>query len=133
MLFGMELRLPADLVFGLPPNSTLPAGRQPPSHVIQLENTLREIHAQARIKDSAVHQHQREVYDLRQRGPKFAVGDVVWLLSTAVPANESRKLHWPWSGPYRVLECLSSVTYRIQLLADEQNCKTVHFDRLKHC
>ena len=44
-----------------------------------------------------------------------------------------RKLHRPWTGPYRVLRKLSDVNYRIQDVQAPRRRPVVHFDRLKYC
>ena len=43
----------------------------------------------------------------------------------------SRKLHKPWSGPFKVIKKLLEVNYRIQKLKNRRNRVVVHFDRLK--
>ena len=46
----------------------------------------------------------------------------------------AKKLHCPWSGPFRIIKKLSSVVYRIQdTRRARKNRKVVHFDRLKPC
>ena len=46
----------------------------------------------------------------------------------------ARKLHCPWSGPFKIIKKLSSVVYRIQdTRRARKNRKVVHFDRLKPC
>ena len=31
------------------------------------------------------------------------MGDLVWLHSPVVPRGSSRKLHHPWTGPYKIV------------------------------
>ena len=47
-------------------------------------------------------------------GKPFERGDRVWLHCPAVPRGSPRKLHTPWKGPFRILNKLSKVTYRIR-------------------
>ena len=54
-------------------------------------------------------------YDLKVHGKPYEVGDYVWLQSQA-PKRTSRKLHHPWTGPYKVINKVSDVTYQIQHL-----------------
>ena len=55
--------------------------------------------------------------------------------SPVVPRGVPRKLHCPWSGPFKVVKRISSAVYRIQ---DQRTSRSrrrivVHFDCLKHC
>ena len=57
----------------------------------------------------------------------------MWLHSPAIPRGRSRKLHCPWTGPYRVVRKLSNAVYRIQHARTRRKRLVVHFDRLKRC
>uniref|UniRef100_A0A146M517 RNA-directed DNA polymerase n=1 Tax=Lygus hesperus TaxID=30085 RepID=A0A146M517_LYGHE len=66
----------------------------------------------------------------KRRPPKtFREGDWVYLHNPVKPPGVSAKFHCPWTGPHRVLEKLSAVTYRVDLANGGQT--TVHSDRLK--
>ena len=78
-------------------------------------------------------QGQKDLHDKRAHGKLYNIGDYVWLHSPVVPRGGSRKLHHPWTGPYKVITKLSDVTYRIQSLDKKRLRKVVHFDRLKIC
>jgi hypothetical protein len=61
------------------------------------------------------HQH-----DSKYRPVKFDVGDWVWLLlqqrlAASLAANGNAKLSPRYFGPYKVLECIGEVVYRLQL------------------
>ena len=48
--------------------------------------------------------------------------------------GRSRKLHCPWTGPFKIIKKLSSVVYRIQdKRPGSRKRVVVHFDRLKPC
>ena len=51
----------------------------------------------------------------------------------ASPRGKSRKLHRPWTGPFRVLKRLSESGYRLQHVQAPRKRVVVHFDRLKPC
>ena len=57
----------------------------------------------------------------------------IWLHTTALSRGNTKKLHHPWTGPYRVINRLSYSTYRIQLLQTPHKQLVVHFNRLKPC
>jgi len=69
----------------------------------------------------------------RAHGEPFKKGDLVWLYSSAVPREQSRKLHRPWTGPYRTVKKLSEATYRIQNVRVSRQHLVVQFNRLKPC
>ncbi|KAL5469080.1 hypothetical protein EMCRGX_G030273 [Ephydatia muelleri] len=49
-----------------------------------------------------------------------------------VPRGQSRKLHHPWKGPYRVQERIGESDYKIRAWKGKST-QVVHFDRLKPC
>jgi hypothetical protein len=53
-------------------------------------------------------------YDRNADVHGFQPGDAVWLYNPRVKKTLSPKLSRPWEGPYRVMERLTDVVYRIQ-------------------
>ena len=78
-------------------------------------------------------EQQKDHYDARSHGKAFEVNDLVWLHNPAVPRGRSKKLHRPWTGPYRVMSKLSEPVYRLQHTQCSRKRPVVHFDRLKPC
>ena len=79
-------------------------------------------------------ERQKELYDRRVHGDEYQVGDLVWLHNPVIPKGAKRKLHCPWTGPFKVVKKLSTVVYRIQeTRPNKRKCLVVHFDRLKPC
>jgi len=76
---------------------------------------------------------QKELYDRKRHGKPFNVGDFVMLYTSVVPRGCCKKLHCPWSGPFKVLKKISEVTYRIQRCEGRKQRLVVHFNRLKLC
>ncbi len=76
---------------------------------------------------------QKDIYDQRAHGKPFMIGNLVWLHCPSVPRGKSKKLHRPWSGPFRIVSQLSEVTYRIQHTRARRQRIVVHFDCLKRC
>ena len=56
-------------------------------------------------------QRHKQFYDKQVHGEPYKVGDLVWLFSPAVPPGKSRKLHHPWSGPFKIIKHISDATY----------------------
>lgn len=95
LMFGRQARLPIDLVYGTG------TGQSPVSeYATSTKHALEEAYSMVREKLNAAHCHQKvHVYDKKVHGRPFAVGDLVWLFSPAVPRGQP-KIHHPWSGPY---------------------------------
>ena len=129
MMFGCELRLPVDIVFGLP--ETLPTAEATSTYILNLVQNLREVHHSARLKDEAVHQIQKDYFDRKAKGEMFSLGDIVWLLDTVVQCGSGqKKFHSPWKGPYEIIANKHPV-YSIKPSLGKP--LTVHFNRLKKC
>lgn len=69
-------------------------------------------------------------YDLKTHTRQYQMGDVVYLLDTAVVKGQSRKLSPPWIGPGIIVQVLTSYLYQGKTAKD---IKTVHHDRMKLC
>ena len=88
------------------------------------------VHRVARDCLKSISEKNKRTYDTQTAGPKYDVGDAVWLHSPRRRKGISPKLQSNWQGPYFVLDCLSDVTYRIQA-NQKSKPKIVHFNRLK--
>ena len=129
LMFGWQVRMPVDLMYGHP---TL-LSTTVPQYVADVRSNLTAAYEQVRATMSTKLGHQKELYDCRVHGEPFKPGDLVWLHSPAVPRGQSRKLHFSWTGPYRVTNRLSDAVYRIQHCQSRCKRLVVHFDRLKRC
>ena len=52
-------------------------------------------------------------YDLRLEEKKYSVGDAVYRLNKSILLGKCKKLKAVWSGPWIVIDVISSVLYRI--------------------
>ena len=73
-------------------------------------------------------QHQKAQYDANTQGRPFEKGD---LTAPATPRGRSRKLHKPWTGPFREVEKLSDSVYRLHHTQNRRCRPVVHFNWLK--
>ena len=128
MVFGREVTLPVDLMFGSPPQ----AGDMPACPVIYvewlraaLENDFE--YARKNLRKSA--ERQKRFYDHKAREPLFKVGD--WVYRYYPPAARA-KFGSGWTGPYLVTKVISDLVYEIQL-SRKSKPKVVHADDLKMC
>ena len=48
-----------------------------------------------------------------------------------VPRGASHKLHCPWQGPFKIVQRIGNVLYKIQDEKKLKKCRVVHFNRLK--
>ena len=129
LMFGREAKLPIDLMYGTGNDKSIPTTE----YAIQLKKGLEDAYTCARAKLGASHERRKEHYDKRVHGKSFAEGDLVWLHSTVVPSGQSRKLHCPWTGPYKIIEMITDSDYKIKGLRGRKQCHIVHFNRLKLC
>ena len=71
---------------------------------------------------------QNELYDRKRHGKPFNVGDLVMLYRSVVPRGYCKKLHRPWSGPFKILKEIFDVTYRIKRCQGRRQRLVVHFN-----
>ena len=129
LMFGRSVRMPVDIMYGSPnrPQVTLP------QYVADLRSSLTAAYARVRKCMEGKLDRQKELYNRRVHGKPFQKGDLVWLHTPAVPRGRAKKLHRPWTGPYRIVAKLSDAVYRIQHLQSRCKQLVVYFDRLKLC
>ena len=125
-MFGRETKLPIDLAYGTQTQDVTLVSQ----HARDLKKTLEQAYDKVRQKLAAGHEKRKEIYDRKIHGEPFTPGDHVWLLNPAVARGKSKKLHHPWTGPFRVLKKLSDCDYRIK---GRRSPIVVHFNRLKLC
>ncbi|GFV56324.1 retrovirus-related Pol polyprotein from transposon 412 [Trichonephila clavipes] len=100
MLFGRDLRLPADLLFSRPPDAPL----APKEYVEKLQARMEEMHHLARERIGMVSEKMKTPYDARATGHDFHEGDKVWLWNQKRRKELSSKLQINWEGQYTVLK-----------------------------
>ena len=129
LTFGRSPNLPLDLMLGRITDNQVMGY---PQFVQKLQQTLKSSFILVQQHLKAAHARRKRLYDQRSQDTKFHTGELVWLFVPAVKTGRTRKLASLWRGPYTVLDKVSAVTYRIQLIG---SCKTlvVHQNRLKLC
>ena len=126
LMFGRKARLPIDVAFGLPYDQSVSTNQ----YANTLHQKLGKAYGEVRKTMDLHLQRQKEIYDKKVHGKPFEEGELVWVHIPVRP-GASRKLHKPWSGPFKVVKKLSDVTYRVQNVRSRRNRMVVHFDRLK--
>ena len=72
---------------------------------------------------------QKRTYDHRAKQYSYSDGDLVWL-QTKLKRSLAPTLQYSWEGPYRVVQQLSDLVYRIQR-GPQSVTKIVHHNHLK--
>ena len=129
LLFGHEVHLPVDVMYGREPHQPEAASE----YVRNLRSTLDEVHERAREHLRTAQRRQKDYYDRRVAGKEIKVGDHVYLHVPAIKTGQTKKFHSPWQGPHVVVKKISDVTYRIEEVANRRKRRVVHFNRLKLC
>ena len=70
-------------------------------------------------------------YELQGNFRSFKVGDQVWLYIPSVEKNTVKKFTRQWVGPYRVIEKIGPLNYRIQSNQGRSLSNIVHINRIK--
>ncbi|GFV75368.1 retrovirus-related Pol polyprotein from transposon 412 [Trichonephila clavipes] len=105
MLFGRDLRLPADLLFSRPPDAPF----APEEYIKKLQAWMEVMHHLARERIG-----METRYDARATGHEFREGNKVWLLNPKRRKGLSPKLQTNLEDPYTVLKRLNDVVVWIQ-------------------
>ena len=128
LLFGREMRVPVDIMYGPPPFES-PTRLQA---ITDLRDTLLVVYNNVRHNVSEAQRPQKDYYDRFNRGERFKPQQKVWLFTPPTAKDQPGKFYKPWSGPWTIVNRLSDVNYRIK---DESSTKSkvVHFNRFKAC
>jgi hypothetical protein len=116
LMFGRELPLPCDLLFGLPPDKELPA-----------TDYATDTHNYARQHMKLASDRMKTRYDKLANFAGYHEGDRVWLYRPTRTKGKSPKLQSSWDGPYKVVTRINAV-YKIQ--RNPRSRMVVHLDRL---
>jgi transposase InsO family protein len=103
LMYGRQARLPVDIMLGTatPPASPIP------QYVANLHTSLCTAYEYVRTQMKHKLEQQKDRYDTRTHGKPFQSGDLVWLHNPTVARGQSKKLHQPWTGPYKIASKLS--------------------------
>ncbi|KAI4899638.1 hypothetical protein NFI96_008089, partial [Prochilodus magdalenae] len=104
LMLGRELRTPAEIVFGKPPDT--PAVPPGPEYARRLQDRMESAHAFARDQLQKAGIRQKRNYDIKAKGKDFRAGDLVWVYSPKRKKGRCPKLDCHWVGPCEVLEKL---------------------------
>ncbi|GFV07303.1 retrovirus-related Pol polyprotein from transposon 412 [Trichonephila clavipes] len=125
MLFGRDLRLPCDLLFGRPPDTP----SSPEEYVQNLQARFEDVHNLARERINLRTEKMKTRCDTKATGHQFKEGDKVWFYNPTRRKGLSPKLQSHWDGPYTILKIINDVVIRIRKSTNSKP-RVVHYDRL---
>ena len=112
LMLGREVSLPLDLTTRL---STVESeANLTEDYALRLRETMQSAHERAREHLKASARRQKKTYDRKTMPTTLEAGQLVWLHNPSKRKGLSPKLQRRWEGPYRIVDKLSDVTYRIQ-------------------
>ena len=125
LMFGRNLRLPIDLLYGRPEDEY----NADTEYVIKLSNQIGRAHHHAKQNIRVATDRMKHYYDTGSNAQTLEPGQHVWLHNPKRKKGVSPKLRQPWEGPYTVTERLNDVLYCIQQ-SPRAKKKVVHRNRL---
>ncbi|GFW28843.1 retrovirus-related Pol polyprotein from transposon 412 [Trichonephila clavipes] len=125
MLFGRDLRLPADLLFSRPPDAPL----VPEEYIEKLQARMEEMHHLSSERIGMTSKKMKTRYDARATGHDFHERYKVWLWNPKRRTGLSPKQQTNWEGPYTVLKRLNDLVVRIQKSPHSKR-KVIHYNTL---
>jgi len=130
LFLGREVRLPIDLLMGLPVKEVVTHTTDEYLANLQRQSAAAFKLAREHLRASA--ESRKSAYDIKCKKAHFRVGDWVWYW---YPRRfQSRSIKWQqcYIGPYLVIRLIEPVNCVLQRTAKSKPF-VVHFDKLKKC
>ena len=128
LMFGREIRLPVDLMFGAPESEKDLTDAC--DYALSLQDKIRKVHGYAREHLTIESERQKRKYNKRLNQKTYGRGAPVWFYNPKRKKGVSPCLQLPWEGPYLVLKRISDVVYKIQK-SPRSKARIIHHDRLR--
>jgi transposase InsO family protein len=126
LMFGRELNLPIDLLFGRPPNERV---ESIDDYVEALEKRLENVYEFARIRTRIASDRMKKRYDVCASDEVFKVGELVWLYNPRRRKGLSPKLMCDWEGPCVIVKQINELLYRVRK-SNRDKPRIIHRNRL---
>ena len=127
LLYGREPRLPMDVSL-LPPTNLSPSVAE---HRARIVTTLEEAQQLIQSNTQRAQLKMKARYDQSARPVPYTVGQRVWVYTPKHRKGLSKKLLHNFHGPYRIVEKLSPVHFKLRTLENKPVNTPVHANRLK--
>ena len=99
--------------------------------IANFQDSMRLVHEVVKTRKEKRRNLMKERYNQKaSANTAYIVGDLAMLRNSVLQNDESRKIHLPYCGSYRVVEVLPPVNYVMENL-DGSTTKRVHFNRLQ--
>lgn len=128
LLYGREPLLPMDVSL-LPPTDPASSIAEHRRRIVKQIELAQQI---AKENIMRTQQKMKAYYDKRSSEPDFIEGQRVWVFNPKSKKGLSKKLLHNFHGPYRVVEKLSPVHYRLRTCSNKPVTSIVHANRMKH-
>lgn len=125
LVFGREVTLPVDVMYGPPPGET---SQEVGPYAADVRTKLQGAFQAAFARLNRVADRQKQRYDQQVHVSTFKEGDAAWMFSPVKTVGKSPKLQRWWTGPWVVQEVVVPGVYRMKW---GQKKKVVHGDLLK--
>lgn len=126
-IFGTDLRLPADLKFGVATTTS----NKNVDHPSARKDHMDGIHQFVRNRIGLVSDRMKARYDSKANIEGFQKGELVLLYNPQRKKGLSPKLQTHWEGPYTIIKRINDVVYRIRKSDSRRaKLKVVHLERL---
>jgi hypothetical protein len=119
-MLGREVRLPDHLLYEVPPDEP----KTTTEYAMELQDRLRVAHEALRDLQWKARSEDEDT------GPKFAVGDLVYLVSHRRRKGVCKKIQAQYIGPYTVVNVYHNHTYQISY---QGQTSVQHESQLKLC
>ncbi|CAH8628181.1 unnamed protein product [Schistosoma guineensis] len=128
LLFGHELRLPVEIQSPLLPYEE----QEHVPYIRTLRNRLADAYRLVNINLGKASGHQKDIYDRQAQGPRYTVGDRVWLRRPMTSLGGCSKFHQPWQGPFEIVLIRSPTTFVLRnIQRPKDDVITVHYNQIK--
>jgi len=131
LFLGHEVRMPIDVVMGLPPEEGNMAAT-PHDYLDKLQNDASNEYRVAREKLRASAERRKRYYDMKVKSEQFEVGDWVYYHYPRKFQSKSAKWQRSYTGPYLIVKMIEPVNCVLQKSAKSKPF-VVHVDKLKKC
>ena len=128
LLYGREPLLPMD-VSSLPPSDPASSIEEHRRKIVKQIELAQHI---AKENIMRAQQKMKTYYDQHASEPNFVEGHKVWVFTPKTYKGLSKKLLHNYHGPFRVVEKLSPVHYRLRSCTNKPVISIVHANRMKH-
>ena len=111
LIYGRDPILPQDVQLGVETN-----GRQ--TRPVSLEEHRRNQYDALRLAHDKLLGHKKDEHDSSHVAVNFGLGSLVMVYFHVPKVGVSRKLIPPWEGPFRVMERVDDVIYKVRNVED---------------